>query len=135
MFVVEIKKQLDNIIYSDQKFKQPAVQWPRKIISPRSKSKELETRKRFEQLALKWRKETSFHSSIDKKIFHPAYREIVEMGDSVVPFLLQDLAKKPDHWFEALSEITGENPIPEEASGIMDDMAKAWLDWARKNNV
>jgi hypothetical protein len=53
----------------------------------------------------------------------------------VIPFLLKDLEHKPEHWFVALSEITGENLIPEEASGRMDDMAKAWLDWAQENNV
>jgi hypothetical protein len=93
-----------------------------------SETNDQEVQEKFKKLAQEWGKATSFHSSIKKKVTHPAYLAIIEIGKPVIPFLLKDLEHKPEHWFVALSEIIGENPIPEKASGRMDDMAKAWLD-------
>jgi hypothetical protein len=49
------------------------------------------------------------------------------MGSRVVPLILRDLRRKPDHWFWALAAITGEEPIPPEDAGNMQRMAQAWL--------
>jgi len=37
----------------------------------------------------------------------------------------------PEHWFIALQEITGENPIPPEHFGRIHQMAMDWIDWGR----
>ena len=60
---------------------------------------------------------------------HPAYRQIVGMGWAVVPLLLSELRRKPDHWFIALKEITGENPVPASGEGNVRMMADAWVRW------
>jgi hypothetical protein len=88
---------------------------------------------RFQRLAAVWRAETAYLSSLTDMTAHPAYREIVGMGREVVPLLLQDLEKEPDHWFTALSEITGANPVPPEDAGNLDRMAAAWLRWGHEN--
>jgi hypothetical protein len=62
---------------------------------------------------------------------HPAYQEIIGMGQKVVPLLLTELKRKPDFWFVALREITGENPVPPESAGRIEEMARAWLKWGR----
>ena len=72
---------------------------------------------RFQKLAKQWQKETVYLSVIEQMTDHPAYREIVALGWPVVPFLLADLQRQPNHWFPALAAITGENPVPEEDAG------------------
>jgi len=84
---------------------------------------------RFQELAKRWRKETSHLSLASRMASHPAYREIIAIGAAVVPFLLAELRRKPDHWFIALEEITGENPVPPESEGKVKRMADAWVQW------
>ncbi len=59
------------------------------------------------------------------------YQQIIGLGSSVIPLILEDLAKEPDHWGWALEAITGENPVPEEAAGDITAIADAWLAWGR----
>ena len=47
------------------------------------------------------------------------------MGKEVVPLLLGELIRKPDHWFMALTKITGENPIGTEDVGDLEKMCAA----------
>src|SRR5438094_4016667 len=68
--------------------------------------------KRFAALAARWKKETLHHSRMDKVAAHPAHREIIAMGEKVVPLILADLEKTLAPWFMALDEITGADPIP-----------------------
>jgi hypothetical protein len=86
---------------------------------------------RFAALAKRWKKETRHQSRMDKVAGHPAYREIVAMGERAVPLILADLEKTGEQWFMALDEITGADPIPEEDAGYVDKMAAAWLAWGR----
>ncbi|MEX2561314.1 MAG: hypothetical protein WD403_15430 [Pirellulales bacterium] len=46
-------------------------------------------------------------------------------------WLLQELENEPDYWFWALEAITGENPVPDELRGNLEEMAVAWLEWGR----
>ena len=81
----------------------------------------------FHRLAEEWRRETGHLSSITAKSVHPAYQRMIGMGRDVVPLILHDLEREPDHWFWALSAITGEDPIPSEHAGDMDKMAADWI--------
>ena len=42
---------------------------------------------KFRRLARTWREETAYLSSSTRMFAHPAYQEIIRMGDSVVPLL------------------------------------------------
>jgi hypothetical protein len=86
----------------------------------------------FEQLAARWRDETLYLSSTTAIVMHPAYQRIIGLGPAVIPLILADLAKKPDHWFWALRALTGEDPVPAEARGRLPLMAAAWLTWGRE---
>lgn len=86
----------------------------------------------FRDLAREWREDTRYLSSISQMIAHPAYRRIVELGPAVVPLLLEDLRREPDHWFAALREITGENPVPPDDRGNVAAMAEAWVRWGER---
>lgn len=85
----------------------------------------------FNALAFKWRVETEFASSVNEMAIHPAYQQIIGMGEKVVPVLLRELQRRPDHWFWALKAITRQDPVPDEARGDFDAMVAAWLRWGR----
>jgi hypothetical protein len=86
---------------------------------------------RFRRLAAAWQQAVAYHSSTTVRTNHPAYREIIGLGPEVVPLLLQDLAANHTHWFAALREITGADPIPESAAGNIPQMVESWLRWAK----
>jgi hypothetical protein len=82
-----------------------------------------------------WQRETRHLSSVDEITSHWAYRMIVGLGPAVVPLIIDDLSKGPDDWFEALEEITGENPVPLWSRGSRGAMAHAWVKWARRKGI
>ena len=85
----------------------------------------------FDALAREWKQDCEFMSSAAMMSEHPAYREIVGMGMSAVPLILKELEADHDHWFIALHEITGEQPVPQESAGIVAEMCDAWLAWGK----
>lgn len=87
---------------------------------------------RFRALADQWQAETGMFSFPEQKAQHPAYREIIAMGDQAVPLILRELQERPYRWFAALRELTGENPIPPEVAGQFEPGAAAWLKWGRE---
>lgn len=86
----------------------------------------------FERLATQWHQAVAHHSSSSIRYNHPAYQEIIRLGEPVVPLLLRDLQTNRRHWFAALQAITGANPVPPEDAGKIDRMAEAWLEWGRR---
>ena len=88
----------------------------------------------FDRLATEWRRDCGLLSSVEQIAAHPSYQRIISIGTPVIPFILRDLQREPDHWFVALSEITKEDPIPSSARGRIADMAKAWIEWGKVNN-
>lgn len=85
----------------------------------------------FRTYAETWKRQTLHLSSAVKITNHPAYREIVKMGMAVVPLILKELSREPDHWFVALHEITGADPIPKGSQDCFAEMAEAWLSWGK----
>jgi len=90
---------------------------------------------RFRELVRQWKAERGPTSSVTKLARHPAYREIVNLGEAAVPLLLAELERQPDHWFLALYEITGVDPVPRESRGRLKEMASAWLRWGREHGI
>ena len=90
---------------------------------------------RFAGLAETWREETGSTSSFADMVLNSAYQRIIGLGPEVVPDILAELSARPDHWFWALSSITGINPVPEEAAGNLDLMTRAWLNWGREQRL
>ena len=88
---------------------------------------------RFRRLEATWMSEVGHHSSTTKLVGHPAFQEIIGMGQDVMPFLLRDLEKKPRLWVWALPEITGADPVLATDRGNIAKMSEAWLRWAREN--
>ena len=90
-------------------------------------------RERFDELADRWERETVFLSRIDLAIKHPAHQEIVAMGEPVVPLILERMRKKGGHWFTALRDLTGADPIQPAERGYVSAMQEAWLEWGEAN--
>ena len=85
----------------------------------------------FAMLVATWKADTIFTSSTTAMSNHPAYRQIIDLGAPAVPLLLALLPDTPDHWFVALAEITGADPVPEHERGDVKKMAASWLSWGR----
>jgi hypothetical protein len=104
------------------------------------KTQELEST--FNVLATQWVKETGFYSNSASIIGHPAYKRIVELGESALPLVFRELEKgqMAVHWPHVLNAITGADPAPPPkklpAPGWValdiEAIHKAWLDWGRE---
>lgn len=92
-----------------------------------------QTYPRFQELKATWLEETKFFSSSTDIISNPSYREIISLGDVAVALILDDLRENgPDHWFAALMELTGADPVPKEHAGNISEMALDWFHWAEE---
>jgi hypothetical protein len=87
----------------------------------------------FRELVRRWKAERGQTSSAVKMAATPAYRQIVNLGKDAVPLLLAELERQPDHWFLALYEITGVDPVPKQSRGRINEMAAAWVQWGREH--
>ena len=90
---------------------------------------------KFRRLAATWKSETEATSSVTEMAMHPAYQQIIGMGEDAVPFILQELEHEIDHWFWALQAITGDNPVPAESRGKIGEMRHVWLRWGRRKGI
>ena len=90
---------------------------------------------RFGELVQQWQAATLFTSSTSEMVAHPAYQQIIAMGNAAVPLILAELRRDPDHWFPALKVITGEDPVPACDRGNLERMTHAWLDWAKRRGL
>jgi hypothetical protein len=90
---------------------------------------------RFRRLAAEWKEQSRFLSNTAQMAMLKPYQRIIGMGAPVVPLILEELEREPDHWFWALEAITDENPVPQEAAGTVGLMAQAWLEWGRARGL
>lgn len=88
-----------------------------------------EIKEAFNHLVDDWLKNRPKGVDVADMVAHPSYQRIIGMGEAAVPLLLNELRRKPDHWFMALYAITGANPVPSESEGNVKKMAKSWLAW------
>jgi hypothetical protein len=102
------------------------------------RSDEITVLERFVALAEEWKKDTKRVSGTES-FFNEHYRKIIEMGDQVVPILLDQLLKGlagdevSGDWFWALKLIAEENPVPEKLRGDARESAEVWIEWGKKN--
>jgi hypothetical protein len=90
---------------------------------------------RFRRLVAQWQEAMKYSSSLHDRVEHPAYRAIIQMGQPVVRLLIEELRLRPDYWFDALTAITGDDPIPTEDYGRLGRMAAAWIRWAKSKGI
>jgi hypothetical protein len=85
-----------------------------------------------EKLAEQWLEERSRGTDVAEMIETPSYQRIVGLRHRAIRPLLLMLRNCPDHWFPALSAITGENPVPSESEGSVKEMTHAWIKWGKE---
>jgi hypothetical protein len=102
------------------------------VISVKPKGLNQNIASRFEELYRQWKSETAPLSSGTSLIYHPAYQQIIGMGEEAIPFILIKLQEDPHHLFYALHKISGENPVPKDHAGDLTKMTADWLVWGRK---
>ena len=92
----------------------------------------------FREQVKNWKRETGHLSSITKAISHPSYLRIIGLarsssGHEIERLLLKELDSEPNHWFDALTAITGEDPVKPEHD--FDEAVMAWLSWGRERSI
>ena len=87
---------------------------------------------RFAALVARWNEGTRHRSRMKDYIEHPAFGEIVALGQRAVPLLLARMEKKERGFFHlALEKITGARPVPEKGESWIEQLHAAWLAWGR----
>ena len=56
-----------------------------------------------------------------------------QMGEPAVPLILERMKSQGGHWFHALPDITGANPVKPTERGNVPAMQEAWLEWGERN--
>lgn len=95
-----------------------------------TKTEELEAT--FNELVKIWHNETDIFAFSVERHKHPAYRQIIEMGQPVLPLIFREMEQNGGDWFEALKILTGANPFREEMRGKQRMIQQAWLQWGRE---
>ncbi len=90
---------------------------------------------KFQFLAEKWKDQTRFFSLTRQIAKSDSYQAIIAMGKPVLPLILADLQREPNHWFFALQTISEENPVKESHLGNIKLMTNDWLKWGKKRKL
>ena len=109
------------------------VSWVRLVAELERSVRQMAVDTKFKSLAAEWRKSLPSFSSAHRMAMQPMYLRIIGLGPDVLPSLLRELEREPDHWFFALGALTGQNPIKPASRGKLTEMAKDWLEWAKAN--
>lgn len=75
---------------------------------------------------------TRAESSTQRIALHPAYQQIIGLGQPAVPLLLREVEKRSGRWFWALKSITREDPVALGDRGRTKKMIEAWLSWGKE---
>lgn len=88
----------------------------------------------FMSLAEKCEEKMRFKSILKDIINNSYYRQIVGMGDSIIPVLLREMENNPILWTSALSDIARKrNPIKDEHRGDLRKIISTWKEWGKEN--
>ena len=90
-----------------------------------------DTRDEFNRLVVEWKSGRRRGADVAQMTEHPAYQQIISLGEKAIPLILEELERQVDHWFTALHELTGTSPVPDESKGNIAEMRQAWLDWGK----
>jgi hypothetical protein len=94
---------------------------------------ESEAKQKFNQLALRWYRETGMLSFIRQKAMHPAYQKIIGMGREALPFIFREMQNRRGDWFWALEALIEEEEQPPARHDNFNAAMAAWLKWGKDN--
>ena len=97
--------------------------------------KYLEITDHINGLISKVRSDTGGYSTHNHMIEHSGFKELVDMGDSIVNYIFYLITHEGSCWlyFHLLRRITGENPVPVEDYGRFPNTIMRWLEWYLKS--
>lgn len=90
---------------------------------------------KFKRLLNEWQEDSMLMSSVTDMVMLRSYQAIIGMGPDVVPMILNELKYNPDYLFWALEAVTEINPVFPGDEGNLKRMAKAWIEWGRKEGI
>ena len=127
-------RRIGVILYAPQQFTEP-LKTDQDMLVPtvETDSAPIALHRQFTELVTSWRAETAGLSSPRAIAGHPAYQRIIELGETAIPLILQDMKENGGWWYPALRTLTGENPVPESAKGNPPLNDEAWLQWGLDN--
>lgn len=73
--------------------------------------------------------ETRSESSTVRIATHPAYQQIIGLGQPAIPLLLRELEGRSGRWFWALKAISRFDPVELSDRGKARKMIEAWVQW------
>lgn len=73
--------------------------------------------------------DTRSESSTVKIATHPAYQQIIGLGQPAIPLLLRELERRSGRWFWALKAISRFDPVEPTDRGRTRKMIEAWVEW------
>ena len=84
---------------------------------------------KFRALAEEWYRDRP-RGTLEDMCAHRAYLRVIAMGPPAIPLILQELQRRPEHWFTALSILTdAKGIVPPASRGRLKEMADAWIRW------
>ena len=101
-------------------------------VSVGARDRESDFQQRFMRLATEWKLGRGHSSKLKDQAMHPAYQQIIGMGERAVPLLVEEMKERPDQWDWGIRAITGIDPVPRESWGKLPDIAAAWVAWGRE---
>jgi len=87
---------------------------------------------KFDRLHKIWNTETLLSSSVSEMRRAESYKSILEMGSHAIPLIIHELSVRPSLIFIALSELTGEDPVPASDKGNVKNASMAWIEWFQR---
>lgn len=88
---------------------------------------------KFLNLKKKWISEVGYQSNPAILYDNSNYRNIINIGKKIVPFLIKDLNENNGDWLSALTDILGVNPVRKENEGNWDMMKEDWNKYLSEN--
>jgi len=75
--------------------------------------------------------DTKVHSNLQIVVDHPAFKELVEMGPKIIPYIVHYMTQKKADWTHMmlLGTITKENPIAPQHAGNFNMHLAEWIIW------
>lgn len=90
---------------------------------------------KFLNLKKKWISEVAYQSNPSIVYENSNYRNIIDIGEKIVPFLIKDLNENNGDWLSALTEILRINPVKKENEGNWDMMKENWNKYLNENGL
>lgn len=88
---------------------------------------------RFRALYDEWEEATGGLSNPRTTMAHPAFKEMVAMGEAILPDIFEEMTEgRRMEGIMLLHTITGEVPFPREEAGNVARMTERWFEWWAK---